>query len=76
MEKDKDTNEIIRVKRKPSNFVTMDKGFLENPNLSWKRKGMLAYLLSKPDNWKVIVNNPEKNATDGMSSVKKGLVEP
>ena len=75
MGEDKRLNEVIRVRRKPSSFVTMDKGFLENPDLSWKAKGILAYLLSKPDNWKVIVGNVIKNATDGKGSVYKGLGE-
>jgi len=75
VDNDKRLNEVIRVQRKPSSFVTMDKGFLENPNLSWKAKGILAYLLSKPDNWKVIISNVLKNATDGKGSVYKGLSE-
>ena len=75
MSEDKRLNEVIRVQRKPSSFVTMDKGFLENPNLSWKAKGILAYLLSKPDSWKVIVSNIINNASDGKGAVYKGLAE-
>ena len=75
MKKDKRLNEIIRVKRRPSSFVTMDKGFLENAALSWKAKGILAYLLSKPDNWKVVVGDVIKHATDGKAAVYNGLAE-
>jgi len=75
MSEDKRQNEIIRVHRQPNNFVTMNKGFLENNSLSWKAKGILAYLLSKPDNWKVIANDLINRATDGKAAVYNGLNE-
>lgn len=76
MEKeDKRLNEVIRVQKRPNNFVMIDKGFLENPNLSWKAKGILAYLLSKPDNWKVVTRNLVNQSVDGKSAVYSGLKE-
>ena len=72
---EKQPNEIIRVERKPNAFVTMDKGFLENPGLSWKAKGLLAYLLSKPDNWKVVINDLASHSTDGKAAIYSGLAE-
>ena len=51
MSEDKRLNEVIRVQKRPSSFVMMDKSFLEDTRLSYKAKGILAYLLSKPDNW-------------------------
>ena len=75
MSDDRKLNEVIRVRKRPSGFVTMDKGFLENAALSWKAKGILAYLLSKPDNWKVIVGDVVKRAADGKASVYSGLTE-
>ena len=75
MDKDKRLGEVIRVQKRQNNFVMMDKGFLENVNLSWKAKGILAYLLSKPDNWRVIVGNLVNHATDGKASVYNGLNE-
>ena len=75
MSDDKKLNEVIRVQKRPSNFVMMDKGFLENSGLSWKAKGMLAYLLSKPDNWKVIVKDLVSHSTDGKSAIYSGLNE-
>jgi hypothetical protein len=75
MDDDKRLNEVIRVKKLHSNFVIMDKGFLENPDLSWKAKGILAYLLSKPDNWKVIVKDIVNHAKEGKTAVYSGLNE-
>lgn len=75
VKEDKRLNEVIRVQKRPNNFVMIDKGFLENPNLSWKAKGVLAYLLSKPDNWKVITRDLVNRSTDGKSAVYSGLKE-
>ena len=75
MSEDKRQNEIIRIQKKRSSFVTMDKGFLENNNLSYKAKGILAYLLSKPDNWKVIVGDLINHSKDGKAAVYSGLQE-
>ena len=45
---DKRLDEVIRVRKRPNNFVMIDKTFLEDDRLSFKAKGILAYLLSKP----------------------------
>lgn len=73
--KDNQLNEVIRVKKRPSSFVLIDKTFLEDTRLSYKAKGILAYLLSKPDNWKVIVANLVNNSSDGKAAVYSGLRE-
>ena len=75
MSEDKRLDEVIRVKKSPNSFVTMDKSFLEDSRLSYKAKGILAYLLSKPDNWKVIVGNLVNYSADGKASVYAGLKE-
>lgn len=46
---------IIRSPRKVSNFVTLDKAMTEDSSLSWGARGLLAFLLGKPDNWKISV---------------------
>lgn len=75
MSEDKRLDEVIRVRKRPNNFVMLDKTFLEDDRLSFKAKGILAYLLSKPDNWKVIVGNLVKYFKDGKSAVYAGLKE-
>jgi len=72
---DKRLNEVIRIQKRPNGFVMLDKGFIENENLSWKAKGILAYLLSKPDNWKVIIKDLVNHSTDGKAAVYSGLKE-
>ena len=75
MSEDKRLDEVIRVRKRTNNFVMLDKTFLEDDRLSFKAKGILAYLLSKPDNWKVIVGNLVKYSKDGKSAVYAGLKE-
>lgn len=47
---------IFRVHKK-ENYVVLDKGFLNDARLSWKAKGMLAYMLSLPDDWSFCISN-------------------
>jgi hypothetical protein len=56
---------IIKIKQHPTNFVIIDKTSLENARLSWRAKGLLAYLLTKPDNWVVIGSELVNHAKDG-----------
>ena len=53
----------------------MNKSFLEDNRLSMKAKGILAYLLTKPNNWKVIVADIVKHCKDGKSAIYAGLKE-
>lgn len=46
---------IIRTKREHNYTVINNKVFQRN-QLSWQAMGMLSYLLSKPDDWSVVVN--------------------
>lgn len=75
MSEDKRQNEIIRIQKKRNNFVMLDKGFLEDNRLSYKAKGILAYLLSKPDNWKVIIKDLINHSSDGKKAIYSGLRE-
>ncbi len=71
-----DEKTIFRVvKDKENPFVMIDRRVLENPVLSWKAKGLLAYLLSRPDNWKIIMGDLIKRSTDGEFATRKALNE-
>lgn len=67
---------IIRIQKHDNPFVQIDKRPLSDERLSWKARGLLAYLLSKPDKWEVnisdLVNRSQK---DGRESVQAGLKE-
>lgn len=53
----------------------LDKTFLNNPNLSWKAKGLLAYLLSLPKDWLIRISDLVNRSTDGETSVYSALRE-
>ena len=46
---------IIRAPRPASRFYVLDKQISEDKRLSWGARGLLVYLLGKPDHWKVSV---------------------
>jgi hypothetical protein len=71
----RDTTTIVRVHKKKTNFITIDTTFLSDDRMSWRAKGILAYLLAKPDNWQVYVSDLVKRSTEGRDSVYKVLNE-
>lgn len=67
---------IYRVHKCRENpYVMIDKFSINDSCLSWKAKGILSYLLSKPDDWIVYEKDIIKHARDGRDSVRAGLVE-
>lgn len=66
--------EILRIKHK-KNYVILDKTYIEDVRLSWKAKGILTYLLSRPDNWEANESDIVKRSTDGKCSSRSGLKE-
>ncbi len=65
---------VVRIK-KNSNFVVMDKTFLNDKSLSWKAKGIMAFMLSKPDDWIFYLDELMTNSTDGERSFRSGFKE-
>ncbi len=66
---------IVRINKRENPFVQIDKNAINNPNLSWKAKGLLTYLISKPDNWKILVEDLQKKSNDGRHACRTGLQE-
>jgi hypothetical protein len=67
---------IARLHRKRHNFSIIDNQAAEDKTLSWKARGILWYLLTKPDSWKVrfsdLLNHSDK---DGRESLRSGFKE-
>lgn len=63
------------VKNKDNPYVMIDRRPVDNPLLSYKAKGILIYLLSRPDGWEVNLEDLAKRSTDGLSAVKSGVKE-
>jgi hypothetical protein len=67
---------IFRVaKTKENPYVMIDKRIIDNKDLSFKAKGILTYLLSRPDGWEVNLEDLSNRGTDGLAAVKSGVKE-
>ncbi|MFJ8099367.1 DnaD domain protein [Lysinibacillus sp. NPDC096212] len=65
---------IIRV-AKNSNYVVMNRTALNDNRLSWKAKGIMAYMLSMPDDWVFYIDELMTHSTDGKASFRAGFNE-
>ena len=68
------SNTIIRAPRR-QRFVVMDQRAVEDDRLSWAARGLLCYLLSRPDDWKVLVNDLRKRGNLGRDGIYRLLRE-
>jgi len=67
---------IIRVKHDKQNpYVVINKKQLQRKDLSFRARGLYAYLLSLPDNWCINVSHLQKQTTDGKHAVRSALNE-
>ncbi len=68
------SNTIVRAARR-QRFVIIDQRAIEDTRLSWAARGLLGYLLSRPDNWKVLVNDLRKRGNLGRDGIYRLLRE-
>lgn len=67
-------NGIIRVE-KSNNYTVLHRAALNDKRLSWKAKGIIAYMLSMPDDWVFHLEELMKHSTDGEKSFRSGFKE-
>lgn len=65
----------FRAIKESGNFVTVHKNFIHDNNLTFKAKGILLYLLSRPDNWQIYESEMLKHTKEGKDSLKSGIKE-
>ena len=65
---------ILR-KQKVREYTTVDNYFVNDSNLSLKGKGMLLFMLSKPDDWKFNYKNFDKTLPEGRRSIQSAIKE-
>lgn len=58
-----------------SNFTTLPNGALNDKALSFKARGILHYLLGKPNDWKTQITDLINNSTDGEGAIRSGIKE-
>jgi len=67
---------IFRIRKDPNNpYVMVNKQFVYDSHLSAKAKGILLYLLSRPDDWQVYEIEIIKHFKDGRDSIRAGVNE-
>ncbi len=68
------TRTIIRAARR-HRFTILDTRAIEDTRLSWAARGVLAYLLSRPDDWKVLAKDLQRRGDLGRDGVYAVLRE-
>lgn len=63
-------NTIIRAPRR-NRYLVLDQRIVDDTRLSWAARGMLAYLLSRPDNWEVRVKDLQRRGNLGRDGTYK-----
>lgn len=66
---------IVRVIKRENPYVQIDREAVNDKRISWKAKGVLLYLISKPADWTVQVSDLIKRAHDGRDAVYSALNE-
>lgn len=66
---------IVRGPRPADNFAQIHNAALADGRLSFKARGILAFLLSRPPGWKTSAEKLAKSGIDGERAVKSGLKE-
>lgn len=66
----------IRIHKHQHNFVILDTTCLNDTRLSYRARGLHAYLMSKPDNWHVnITHLKQQSEKEGREAVRTALKE-
>jgi hypothetical protein len=65
-----DKKRCVFTKKAPKPFASILNTTLCDKRLSYRSRGILASLLSKPDNWQVFLQDVVDNGTEGVDSVR------
>lgn len=65
---------ILRVE-KNGNYTVLHRAALNDKHLSWKAKGIIAYMLSMPNDWVFYMEELMKHSTDGEKAFRSGFNE-
>lgn len=66
---------IIRSPRPENHFTVIENQVLRDERLSYKARGILIYILSHIDNWRISADDLADKSTDGRTAVLSGLEE-
>lgn len=69
-----DDTVIIR-RRVRSNFTLLPNELIRDPHISWKALGILVFVLSLPDNFRLRLSHLAKQKTSGREATRSGIKE-
>lgn len=69
------TNNTITRRKYDRDFTIVSNDFLKDARLSWKAKGIIAYVAMLPDDWVLNMRDLTNRATDGRDSLYSGIKE-
>lgn len=69
------TNNTITRRKYERDYCYMANEFLRDSRLSWKAKGIIAYVQMLPDDWALNMRDLTNRATDGRDSLYSGIKE-
>jgi len=69
------TNTKSRIRKRKSNFITISNSFLRDKRLSFKAKGLFAYMYSFDESWNFTLNSISKQQEEGVHSIRSAINE-
>ena len=66
---------VASIKKSKVPFSQIANAILNDPELSFKAKGIYAYMISKPDNWNFTIQSIASQVKDGKASIQAGIKE-
>jgi hypothetical protein len=75
MSQEQQAGRMSRRRKREKNYFEMDNTPIQRPDMSMKAKGLLAYLISLPDDWTLYKSELVKHFTDGKDAVRSAFAE-
>jgi len=66
---------IRKAKNKENPYAQIAKTAVQDKRLTWKATGLLAYILSLPDDWQIYAVDLARRKADGISATRSALKE-
>ena len=65
----------IRLEKSTNDYFICHKGYAQNKDLSMGARGVMLYAASKPDDWRLTVNDLVENSPAGVTKIYRILKE-
>lgn len=66
---------MFKKRKRDRGYTTIDNGLILNTKLSYKAKGILLYLMSRPEDWEVYQTDIVNRSKESRTAVESGLNE-